>query len=265
MKSYKLLVVSLTLFATLAAGCGPQAEQIALGPGTWIDKPLPGTTIPVAPYEIVSHASSPQGIASFELSVDGQVVATNDVPEDQHGETLAYIMQVWVPDGPGVYQLAVRAMDTAGDYGPMALVMVTVGDVEDEAPPEEGAAPDVATPTEQEAAGVCTFEAVVNLFCRGGEGTRFEAVDSMTPGQLAEILGMSSDGAFWWVEGPLSGRMCTVPQGEQYGLVSGDCSGIPSFTPQPTPVDTEVPVTNTPTASPTPTRTPTVTPIPPPA
>ena len=264
-KTNKLLLLTLMGIALVAASCGPQAPAIALGPSVWIDKPLPGSTIPVAPYEVVSHASSPQGIMSFELSVDGEVIATNDVPADQQGETLAYIMQVWVPDGPGVYELSVRAMDTAGDFGPMAAVMVTVGEVDEEVPPDPIEPDEEATPTVEAEAGACTFEAVSNLFCRSGEGTRFEAVDSFTPGQMAAIMGMSSDGNFWWVDGPLSSRMCTVPQGEQFGLVTGDCSGIPSFTPQPTPTDTAVPVTNTPTASPTPTRTPTVTPIPPPA
>ena len=112
----------------------------------------------------------------------------------------------------------------------------------------------------------CTYEALVNLFCRQGADQRFPIVDSLTPGQQASVIGMSSDGLYWFLEGPLSGRPCTVPQGEQYGVVTGTCEGLPSFTPMPTPSDTPT-MTPSPTATPDRSREtpPTSTPIPPPA
>jgi hypothetical protein len=106
---------------------------------------------------------------------------------------------------------------------------------------------------------------LVNIFCRIGPDTRFEAIDSFTPGQTAPVVGMSTDGFYWYVLGPLSNLQCTVPSAERFGFVTGDCSGLPQFTPMPTPADTP---TSTVTPTPTPTvipATPTWTPIPPPA
>lgn len=263
-RDVRLVFLGAVILVALSA-CGPQLAEISLGPGSWIDKPLANSTIPLAPYEVVSHASSGEGVAAFELAVDGQPVSTNDVSEDQYGETLAYITQVWIPTAPGVYELSVRAMNPSGDYGPQTSVMVTVGEEEEEQ--EEEAAPS-ATPTPAEVdveiePEECIFEAAANLFCRLSNDTRFEAIDSLTPGEMAPVVGESSDGFYWFVTGPNSGRTCSVPKGERYGEVSGDCSGLPEFTPMPTPVDT--PTDTEPPPTPTSTPTPTLTPIPPPA
>lgn len=261
MRKMKLhnMVFTIVLLLSLSA-CAPQLAQVAFGNGSWIDKPLPNSNLPLGSHEVVSHASSKHGIASFELSVDGQVVAMNDVPGDAFGQTLAYVTQLWNPTAPGVYELSIRAMDLEGEFGPTTSIMVSVVDdlaVEEAAPPTEEE--ETVVPTEE--AGACTFEAVVNIFCRLGTDTRFEPVDSFTPGQTAPVVGMSSDGFYWYVLGPLSGQMCTVPSAERYGFTTGDCSSLPSFTPMPTPADTP---TSTVEPTPTLTATPTVTPIPPP-
>ncbi len=263
--SLKHLAVAVFVLVSLGA-CGPQALQSVFGNASWIDKPLANSTLPLGAHEVISHANSPEGIAAFELSVDGVPIAMNDVPADQYGESLAYITQLWNPTEAGIYELSIRAMDVSGEYGPPTSIMVQVVDETEEepaaAPTEEGVVV-VEEPTAE--AGVCTYEALVNLFCREGSDTRFEAIDSFTPGQTAPVVGMSTDGFYWYVLGPLSSLQCTVPSAERYGFVTGDCSGLPQFTPMPTPADTP---TSTVTPTPTPTvvpATPTRTPIPPPA
>lgn len=90
--------------------------------------------------------------------------------------------------------------------------------------------------------------AAVDDGCPRRQPARFEAIDSLTPGQMAPVVGMSEDTFYWYILGPLSGQVCTVPSADHYGMVTGDCSGLPVFTPMPTPVDTP---TNTPEPTPT--------------
>lgn len=260
--NFKISAVVVLVLLFLPA-CTPELLAALGGGGSWIDKPLTNSQIPMAPYEVVSHASSPDGIAAFELSVDGQQVAMNDVGDVQFGNPLAYISQIWTPDMPGMYELSVRAMDMNGEFGPSAVVIVEVVDEQlTQAEPTATGTPAEVGAELPETGGECTFIASANLFCRLGGDTRFEIVDSLTPGQMAPVVGMSTDTFYWYVIGPLSNRMCTVPSAERYGMVTGDCSGIPQFTPMPTPVDTP---TTVPEASDTPTSvppTPTWTPIP---
>jgi len=65
------MAISLLIFN---GGCGPQASS-AGGPQAWIDAPLEGMQLPLAPYEIVAHADDPSGIAQFEFNVNGNVIA----------------------------------------------------------------------------------------------------------------------------------------------------------------------------------------------
>ena len=100
------------------------------------------------------------------------------------------------------------------------------------------------TPTEQQE---CTYTALVNLFCRVGPGSGYKEIDTFTAGQSAPILGMSLDGYYWYVKGPNNDSLCTVPDGAQYGQITGDCAVIPAFTPIPLPSATP---TSTPTCTP---------------
>lgn len=182
---------------------------------------------------------------AFELSVDGEVVANNEVPSESANETLVYMTQAWIPEGPGRYELSVRAMDGAGAYGPSASVFITVGEAVQLQPTPTliGITPiPFPTATEQMA---CIFEAAVNLFCRRGPGNGYSDTDSFTPGMTAPVVGESGDGNYWYVLGPNTGRACTVPKGERFGSISGACSPQPRFTPPPLP-PTEVPSTGVP-------------------
>jgi hypothetical protein len=137
--------------------------------------------------------------------------------------------------------------------------MVTIAGEAEEPPEEEPTPVEEATEVVD---GPCTFEAAVNLFCRKGPGSDWDDDDSMTPGEMAEVIGQSQDGNYWYVLGPHTGRPCTVPMAPRFGTTTGVCTGLPQFTPVPLP--TEVP-TEVPSATPTITPSPTVTPIPPPA
>ncbi len=249
--NWRILLIALPFMALAACTGTPEFTngEFQPGPLAWIDAPLSGETLPLEPYEVVSHANSSQGVTSFELSVNGQFYSSNEAPADQYGQPLAHIRQNWEPPAPGIYLLSVRAVDTEGSFGPAAEVEVSVGEVEEvlieETPIATPVEESTPTPTiEQEA---CTYTSVVNLFCRVGPGSLYPEIDTFIPGQSAPIKGASSDGFFWYVLGPHNGRLCTVPDGAQFGEVSGDCSGIPAFTPIPPPPATPTP---TPTCTP---------------
>ena len=123
----KLLLPGL-LTATLALGllAAGATGQEAPGPATsWIDAPLPGTTVPLAPVEIVGHAAHVAGVGDVALFVD-------DVQVDLHAagdvrSTLTTVRFRWMPPGPGYYRLEIRARPGSdGPWGEPARTLILV-------------------------------------------------------------------------------------------------------------------------------------------
>ncbi|MBI4788349.1 MAG: hypothetical protein HY782_15055 [Chloroflexi bacterium] len=106
------------LSAMLIAGCDPIQSQKSASPAaprSWIDAPLDGSRVPLAPLQVVSHSSDPLQIVQVELSVNGAAVHTE--PNPNPAETLVTTKQSWSPPGPGNYTLMVRAQNSAGAWG----------------------------------------------------------------------------------------------------------------------------------------------------
>ena len=131
----------LILTALVMAACGPAAGQSTQGPTTWIDEPLDGSKLPLGPTEIMAHASDSDGVTSFDVYVNGAILAhapaTGIAPHDLYttgwgsvGNYLASTTVGWDPKTPGIYTIAVRATDSKGNIGPDATAVVTVGEVE---------------------------------------------------------------------------------------------------------------------------------------
>ena len=115
------------LLALILAGCNmPGWQQVvgASGPQSWVDAPLDGMHLPLAPYELVGHASDPGGISQIEFSVNGSLLAT--VPG---AGGLFSARQAWSPAAPGEYRIQVRGMNSAGTWSEYAEVHVTVAEV----------------------------------------------------------------------------------------------------------------------------------------
>jgi hypothetical protein len=240
-------VVSVFLPAVFLAGCAnavaPRANLVVDGPQAWIDAPLSGEVLDLAnaPFEVVAHANDSHGLGSMEFGVNGQALESSDVSSDDepYFQTASF---EWQPPAPGDYRLTITAYDSLGNPGAVAAASVIVlggGAIQ---PTLE----ETPTSSATEVAGACTFTAAVNLFCRSGPGGDYPDIDSFTPGVMAPVVGMSSDGDYWYVLGPLGGRMCTVPTGDRFGSTTGDCSQQPVFTPMPPPPT----VTPSPTACP---------------
>lgn len=166
----------------LAAACGGQGPPV-FGPQVWIDAPLPGAHLPLVPYDVISHANSPSGVAAFELSVNGQVLKTDTLNPPEYGQTLAHIAQNWAPAAPGTYLIGVRASDVAGSWGGPAEVRVTVG--------EEPTVTPTLTPTPTPEAGLSEPEYSADIFFYG-RAPGIAGRSSCEPDQIT-IMTMAAD------------------------------------------------------------------------
>lgn len=114
-------VIILWFAVTALTGCTLPSGGGA-GPTVWIDRPLDGETVPLAPLIIQAHAADADGVATIEfLGLDGIInsVATG-------GARLGEASTMWTPPGPGMYTLNVRAMDTQGNSNARILASVQI-------------------------------------------------------------------------------------------------------------------------------------------
>jgi hypothetical protein len=146
-RSLVYCVVVLTLSLMLVA-CGAAAQ----GPMTWLDRPLDGAKLPLAPVTIQAHASDADGVASFQFFVDD----TPLVSTTAEGGRLGTATVEWNPTEPGTYTVGARGVDNQGNAGSEATSVITVGELPQASPtpiaePAEGEIiflvdPDVVAP-----------------------------------------------------------------------------------------------------------------------
>jgi hypothetical protein len=226
-----ILRLSTLLLLLLNTSCAPAYNPLPAdvpnGPGAWIDAPLDGSTIPLAPYDVVAHASDAGGISTFELKVNGQIVGTDPLDGDQAQQTIAHISHNWLPPAPGTYLLEVRAANGNGEYGPSAFARIQVGDIAE-----------IETPTL--VAQACIWTAAVNVFVREGPGASiYPEITAVESGKTFPVVGQSQDQQFWAIE-VQPGSRGYVPKAERFGSVTGGCD-LPLLPDPPTPVPTAEP------------------------
>ncbi len=262
--------ISILVLVCLSAACTLSQTQVTdppLGPAAWIDAPLDGSSLPLAETQVVSHATDPSGITSFELSVNGKVLQSDPVSSDQAGNTIAHISQDWLPDKVGVYLLSVRAANKSGIYGPYAYAHVTVG----AATPTAIVSPTsefistvtlTATPTVTSTPSALLAVATQNTNCHDGPDKAYITIYILLKGQSMIIDGISQDKNWVWVLRPdLKNSHCWLSI--SVIQVIGDLSGVQTITaPTMTPTQAQLATsTATPTRTPKPTRTATPTQI----
>ena len=113
-----LLIVTCIFLAgcNLSQGTGSQA---------WIDAPLDGSSLPLAPYTIVFHAFAAGNPQAVELTINSQAVAPVVLELTQPLVTGSYL---WSPEKPGRYILAVRTQDQKGTWSQAHTHVVLVGE-----------------------------------------------------------------------------------------------------------------------------------------
>jgi hypothetical protein len=112
----------LFVLCLLLAGCN--LPQTGAGPQAWIDAPLDGSTLPLAPTEIVFHAYAAGNPKSVELTINGQPfpLSAPDV-----SQPLSTVRTAWAPEQPGRYIIVVRSQDQNGTWSEAHTHTVLVG------------------------------------------------------------------------------------------------------------------------------------------
>lgn len=119
MKHLAHLLLGTMLLTLSLTACGASSG----GPQAWLDWPLDNSTLPLEPLTIQAHASDENGIAQFEFFANDTPLVTFDSDGRRLGEAIIE----WTPPEPGVYRIDVRAIDSNGNVGSKATVIVTVG------------------------------------------------------------------------------------------------------------------------------------------
>lgn len=129
----KMLAVLAAFLLTVLSGCNvPAARTVqtssnpAFGTTAWLDAPLDGDVLPLAPYKLVWHASDDAGISESELSINNSVVQIFPSPEGA-GKLVTFEYD-WSPSQPGEYVLTVRGKNTSGGWSEPSTAIVFVGE-----------------------------------------------------------------------------------------------------------------------------------------
>jgi hypothetical protein len=73
--------------------------------------------------------------------------------------------------------------------------------------------------------------------CRVGPGRAYDRVGALLVGEVAEVMGRSTAGDYWYIRNPDSGPEFCWLWGE-YATLTGNFATLPMFTPPPTPTPT---------------------------
>ena len=165
----RIVICCVVVFAValLLAACGAATQ----GPTTWLDRPLDGVTLPLAPVTIQVHASDADGVAAFEFFVYDSPLVT--VPAE--GFRLCEATAGWNPTEPGTYNIHARATDSQGNVGPYATSRVTVGQL------SQASATPTPSPTHAAPTSSVTHAAPTSTPTRAPSPTKTRVPPSPTP------------------------------------------------------------------------------------
>jgi hypothetical protein len=216
---FKLPSLLILLSAFFLGACTGLAALIAdSNPGPlniWIDAPLEGSNLPLAPYTIVVSTSiegnAQQDTALFSLLINGHEAAQL-APEYQSGggsNTYVYSSYDWIPATDGGYTIRVESLAEQGGF---AEVNVFVGQLVLIDPGAEGEEPaGEATPTPTQAAEGFVVVPLRDTNCRYGcSASFFDIADTLFEGQIYGPLAVDAQTGFFYFAGPSAGERCWV-------------------------------------------------------
>ncbi|RPJ26088.1 MAG: hypothetical protein EHM33_12815 [Chloroflexi bacterium] len=151
-----LYILTLCLLTVSLASCNlptsPRFVPVSpgnAGPQTWVDAPLDQMLLPLAPYEIVFHASDDSEITNVELQINDEGIAVP--PLSDAGKNLVTVKYLWSPRAVGQYVLRARSQNVSGAWSDEAIVTVWIGDLTPTlivTPVVTGSPTDIITPTD---------------------------------------------------------------------------------------------------------------------
>ena len=225
MKTLNIPLAMGSILSLVLVGCNLSTAG-GPGPRAWIDEPLDGSSLPLGPIVVRSHAASDGGTKSATLLVNGAQVRTDGAADPSN--PLVEIPQVWQPEGPGDYVLQVVALDLQGNKGTSKKIRVRVGSQVANPAPAQGGQPAEAPVTPESripasllhpvtptwtpapACQVPTFTFSMNANCRKGPSTDYEVDTSFLTGQTAQIDGRNATDPRWWWVSMSGGGHCWV-------------------------------------------------------
>ena len=239
----------------LVAGCSLPTGR-APGPRVWIDDPLDGAYLPLAPVVVQSHASWEGGTASAALLVNGAQVRVDNAPDAS--DPLAAFAQPWEPTEVGDYTLQVVATDKGGNSGRSNPVLVHVGaefvstvTVDSSAPGlPVFEPPPTLTPASQVVITVAPptvpglgpkFQFTINGNCRQGPGTAYPVITSFFAGDQVPMAGRNEDASWYWLSIPNGNSQCAAAAST--GITLGPTDNLPFIPAPPPPATTVAPPT----------------------
>ena len=217
MKKVLILITTAILVLTLIA-CEFAGITLDLGGGgdsggakaapveAGIDSPGNNATLPMAAVDIAYHASSTDGIAAVELSIDGAVVSSITTPSsDQKVVALKY---TWNPTTAGSHTIRVRAQSSGGSWSDFYGVMVTIQEGEQAQQPPAAEQTQQPAPTNTPEATATPKDVTIydwktdkNIFYYGGGGCNREITISANVTQPEKVYAMIVFIRFWDKEG----------------------------------------------------------------
>jgi uncharacterized protein YraI len=231
------LTLFLALIFTLSACTLPAADR---GPRAWIDAPLNGSVLPLAPYPVVYHGGAGGGIAAIEFSINDEILSNE--PNADQSSILVTRRYTWSPPAPGTYTLKVRTQSGSGGWSDFAVSVVTIGGAAET--PTDTPNPLITetssvTPSSTllpPSACVPMVTFIQNANCRVGPGTVYEVYTSFLEGQTVPIDGQNEEGTWGWLRIPNSSDHCWS-SASTYN-VSCDIGALPVIAAPPTPTMT---------------------------
>lgn len=160
MEKKRIYFFSILLLMVVVLACSIGPVTIDLGGGgddnggsssagsieTGINAPAAGATLQMSPSEIAYHATSTDGIAMIELSVNGEVKSSIVSPDPS--QQVVALKYTWQPVVSGSHTIRVRAQSSKGAWSEYSTVTVNVEGAQQAQPAPAAAEPEAPKPTE---------------------------------------------------------------------------------------------------------------------
>ncbi|HEY5982745.1 MAG TPA: hypothetical protein VIU38_04670 [Anaerolineales bacterium] len=125
-KEFAALLIAVLLLPACSPANKKSSEPVGSAAArAWFDSPLPGSQAswPDPECPIVAHGASPEGIATFELSINTVVT---EIPNPDSKNTLATLRQPCGLTSPGEYALKLRVQDDLGNWSNYAETSLAI-------------------------------------------------------------------------------------------------------------------------------------------
>ncbi len=149
---YAIIILSLAVSCEFAGvnvdfGGGGSSQAQAPSIEAMVDSPANGANLPMGPVDISYHASSTEGVAAVELSINGEVLSSITTPgSDQKVAAMKY---TWQPTVSGSHTIRVRAQNNSGTWSDYSATTVNIeaGQEEQAQQTTQEEQPEVVKPT----------------------------------------------------------------------------------------------------------------------